>query len=212
MIDFWEHNFKEKQTMWGFEPAESAIMVKDFFIEKKLKEILIPGIGYGRNAKIFLENGIHVTGIEISETAIRLARTQNKLDISIYHGSIAEMPFDNKLYDGIFSYALIHLLDNRERKKFISDCYSQLKSDGYMFFSVISKKDSLYAKGKPVSKDRFEIMKGAKLFFYDAESISKEFEKCGLVDFLEIDEPVKFNNNIPPMRFILIKCKKCDNQ
>jgi len=46
--------------MWGFEPAESAIMVKDFFIEKKLNEILIPGIGYGRNATIFLENGMTV--------------------------------------------------------------------------------------------------------------------------------------------------------
>ena len=208
MIDFWENNFKEKQTMWGFEPAESAIIVKNFFIREKVNEILIAGIGYGRNAKIFLENGIYVTGIEISETAIRLARTLNKLEIPIYHGSVAEMPFDSKLYDGIFSYALIHLLNYRERKKFISDCYSQLKSGGYMFFSTIAKKDSLYAKGKPVSKDRFEVMKGAKLFFYDTESIKKEFEKYGLVDFLEVEETIKFADNIPPMSFTLIKCKK----
>ena len=210
MTAFWENNFKEKQTMWGFEPAESAIIVKDFFVEEKLNEILIPGIGYGRNAKIFLENGMNITGIEISETAIFLARTQNKLEIPIYHGSVAEMPFDGKLYDGIFSYALIHLLNNRERKKFISDCFSQLKYGGYMFFSTISKKDSLYGKGKLVSKDRFEVMKGAKVFFYDTESIKKEFEPYGLTGFSEIDEPVKFTDNCPPMRFTLIKCKKCD--
>jgi len=208
IVDFWEHNFKEKQTMWGFDPAESAIMVKDFFIEKKLKDILIPGIGYGRNTKIFLESEMNVTGIEISKTAIDLARTQNKLEITIYHGSVTEMPFDSKLYDGIFSYALIHLLNNRERKKFISDCYSQLNPGGYMFFSTIAKNDSLYTKGTPVSKDRFEVMKGAKLFFYDTESINKEFEKYGLVDFSEIDEPIKFDNNCPPMRFTLIKCRK----
>ena len=111
MTDFWEHTFKEKQTMWGFEPADSAIMVKDFFVKEKLKDILIPGIGYGRNAKIFLENGMTVIGIEISKTAIDLARTQNKLEIPIYHGSVTEMPFDGKQYDGIFSYALIHLLN-----------------------------------------------------------------------------------------------------
>jgi len=29
-----------------------------------LKNILIPGIGYGRNARIFLEQGMAVTGIE----------------------------------------------------------------------------------------------------------------------------------------------------
>jgi 2-polyprenyl-3-methyl-5-hydroxy-6-metoxy-1,4-benzoquinol methylase len=211
MTDFWEHNFKEKQTMWGFEPANSAIMVRDFFTEEKLKDILIPGIGYGRNAKIFLENGMNVTGIEISKTAIDLARTQNNLEIPIYHGSVTEMPFDSKLYDGIFSYALIHLLNNRERKKFISDCYRQLKSGGYMFFSTISKKDSLYAKGKPVSKDRLEVMKGAKLYFYDAESIKKEFGQYGLIDFSEMDEPVKFNNSLLPMKFTIIKCKKWTN-
>jgi SAM-dependent methyltransferase len=208
MIDFWEYNFKEKQTLWGFEPADSAIVVKDFFVEENLKDILIPGIGYGRNAKIFLENGITVTGIEISKTAIELARTHNKLEIPIYHGSVTEMPFDDKLYDGIFCYALIHLLNNRERKKLISDCYRQLKSGGYMFFSTVSKKDSLYAKGKPLSKDRFEVIKGAKVFFYDAESINREFEKYGLMGFSEIDEPVKFSNNSPPMKFTIIECKK----
>ena len=208
MTGFWEHNFKEKQTMWGFEPAESAITVKDFFMEEKINDVLIPGIGYGRNARIFLENGMNVTGIEISETAIRLARTKNKLEIPIYHGSVAEMPFDNKLYDGIFCYALIHLLNNRERKKFINDCYNQLKPGGYMFFSTISKKDSLYAKGKTVSKDRVEVMKGAKLFFYDTESIKREFDKYGLMDFFEMDEPIKFDNNCPPMKFTVIKCKK----
>ena len=56
MTDFWENKFVEKQTMWGFEPAESAIRVKDFFMKEKVNEILIPGIGYGRNVKIFLEN------------------------------------------------------------------------------------------------------------------------------------------------------------
>ena len=28
-----------------------------------MKNILIPGIGYGRNAQVFKENGIEVTGI-----------------------------------------------------------------------------------------------------------------------------------------------------
>jgi hypothetical protein len=52
--------------MWGFEPSDSAIPAKDFFLEKKIKDILLPGVGYGRNAKVFLENGIKVTGIENS--------------------------------------------------------------------------------------------------------------------------------------------------
>ncbi|QGU95555.1 methyltransferase domain-containing protein [Clostridium bovifaecis] len=207
MLEFWESSFIEKQMMWGFEPSDSAILTKDFFLENKVKDILIPGIGYGRNAKIFYDNGINVTGIEISKTAIDLAR-QNGLDIKIYHGSVAGMPFDNKSYDGIFCYALIHLLNSRERKKLIKDCYNQLNPNGYMIFTAISKKAPMFGRGPQLSKDRFEIMKGVKMFFYDSDSVKREFEKYGLVEFSEIDEPAKNIGNKPPLKFIIIKCKK----
>ena len=207
MTEFWESSFIEKQTMWGFEPSDSAILTKDFFLEKKVKDILIPGIGYGRNAKVFIDNGIHVTGIEISKTAIHLAR-QNGIDINIYQGSVAEMPFDNKLYDGIFCYALIHLLNNNERKKFIKDCYSQLKPNGYMIFTTISKEAPMFGKGKQLGKDYFEVMEGVKMFFYDSDSIKQEFGQYGLIEFSEIVEPHKDMENKPPFKFIMVKCQK----
>ncbi|QGQ97647.1 class I SAM-dependent methyltransferase [Paenibacillus psychroresistens] len=207
MTEFWEASFIEKQTMWGFEPTDSAIVTKDFFLERDVKDILVPGIGYGRNAKVFIDNGIKVTGIEISKTAINLAR-QNGIDIRIFHGSVTDMPFDNKLYDGIFCYALIHLLNNREREKFIKDCYNQLKPNGYMILTTVSKKAPMFGKGEQLDKDYFEVMEGIKMFFYDSESIKQEFEKYGLVEFSEIDEPNKEMKNKPPINFIIVKCKK----
>ena len=207
MTEFWEASFVEKQTMWGFEPADSAILAKDFFLQKGVKDILIPGIGYGRNAKIFYDNGLNVTGIEISKTAIDLAR-QNGLQFKIFHGSVTDMPFDNKFYDGIFCYALIHLLDENERKKLIEDCYNQLKPGGYMIFTAISKNAPMYGKGRELSTDRFEITEGAKIFFYDINSAKGEFGQYGLLEATEILEPHKDNESKPPFEFILIKCKK----
>lgn len=130
MAEFWESSFIENQSMWGFEPSDSAIITKDFFLEKKVKDLLIAGVGYGRNAKVFTDNEISVTVIGISKTAIELAK-QNNVNIDIFHGSVTAMPFDQKLYDGIFCYALIHLLNHNERVKFIKDCYNQLKPNGY---------------------------------------------------------------------------------
>ncbi|MEC0230631.1 class I SAM-dependent methyltransferase [Paenibacillus alba] len=207
MTEFWESSFIEKQWMWGYAPTDSAIVTKDFFLERNVKDILVPGIGYGRNAKVFIDNGIKVTGIEISQTAIDLAR-QNGIDIRIFHGSVTDMPFENKLYDGIFCYALIHLLNNREREKFIKDCYNQLKPNGYMIFTAVSKNAPMFGKGKQLDKDYFEMMEGVKLFFYDSDSITQEFEKYGLVEFSEIDEPSKDMKNKPPVPFIIVKCKK----
>lgn len=207
MTEFWESSFIEKQAMWGFEPSDSAILTKDFFLDKKVNDILIPGIGYGRNAKVFIDSGINVTGIEISKTAINLAR-QNGIDINIYQGSVIEMPFDNKLYDGIFCYALIHLLNNNERKKFIKDCYSQLKPGGYMIFTTISKEAPMFGRGKQLGKDYFEVMKGVKMFFYDSDSIKQEFGEYGLIEISEIVEPHKDMETKPPFKFIMIKCQK----
>lgn len=207
MSEFWESSFIEKQTMWGFEPSDSAVLTKDFFLENSIKDILIPGIGYGRNAKVFIDNGINVTGIEISKTAIELAR-QNGIDIKIHHGSVTDMPFDNSLYDGIFCYALIHLLDKSDREKFIKDCYNQLKPGGYMIFTTVSKKAPMFGKGKQLAENLFEIMEGVKMFFYDSHSLKEEFGLFGLLEHSEIDEVNKNVEHKSSINFILVKCRK----
>lgn len=207
MTDIWENAFAERQEMWGLEPTESAIMANDFFKKQHIKNVLIPGIGYGRNAKLFVDNGIKVTGIEISETAIKLAEKHFGAVMKIYHGSVTDMPFDPELYESVFCYGLIYLLDFEERKKLIRDCYNQLQSDGYMIFSVISTNSPNYGLGKQIGENHFEIQGGPRLFFYDEEAIQKEFGAYGLMEFFEIDEPVNKGVNSPPFKFWFLKCR-----
>jgi len=197
--EFWEAAFNEKHEMWGFEPSKSAVLTKDLFVRESVKSILIPGIGYGRNAQIFINSGIAVTGIEISKTAIEMAEKHYGANMVIHHGSVTDMPFDNNKYDGIFCYALIHLLDSSERAKLIQDCYNQLAENGCMVFTVISKEAHTYGQGTLVSKDRYEMFGGVKMFFYDVASIHAEFDSAGLFEIMEITE------NYP---FFLIKCRK----
>lgn len=199
MAEFWEENFIEKQEMWGLNPAGSAVETAELFGKNGVKEVLIPGIGYGRNARVFREAGMEVTGIEISQTAIELAEKHFGSDLTLYHGSVTDMPFDTKKYDGIFCYALIHLLDGTERTKLITDCYAQLAENGYMVFTSITKEAPTYGHGTAIGKDRFEMFGGVKIFFYDQETIQEEFGKAGLVEVKEVSE------NYP---FYLITCKK----
>lgn len=133
--------------MWGFAPAKSTLLVNDFFMKQNVKNVLIPGIGYGRNAQIFKDHGMTVTGIEISKTAIDLAQKHFGKDSIIHHGSVIEMPFDKNLYDGIYCYALIHFLDTEERSKFIQDCLNQLTENGWMAFATVSKNAQIYGQG-----------------------------------------------------------------
>jgi SAM-dependent methyltransferase len=208
MSEFWDEMFRKIGSVWTFEPVDSALRTSELFASEKIRNILIPGIGFGRNAKPFLEKGMNVTGIEISETAIQLAR-ENGLKIPIHHGSVAQMPFDDSLYDGIYCYALIHLLNQNERRQFLKSCHNQLRDGGLMVFITVSKSyTKLYENGKPVSRDRFRIQNGLDVFFYDPETIVKEFGRFGLVECTEIEEPVKHMPNEEPMKFWMVVCRK----
>ena len=208
MTEFWESSFKDKQEMWGWEPADSTIDTLELFKNQGINKILIPGFGYGRNARVFSDNGFQITGIEISETAIEIARKYFEETVKIHHGPVSSMPFDNELYDGIFCYALIHLLNAEDRKKLISDCYNQLKTNGYMVFVAISKDDFRYGQGHEISNDTFETWPGLTLFFYDSESIKTSFGDYGLISAKIMNEPKLQSGNKPVQRFWYIVCKK----
>jgi SAM-dependent methyltransferase len=208
MNDFWENKYQEIGLLWQFEPADSTISARDLFAEKGMQKILIPGVGYGRNAKLFVDSGFEVTGIEISETAIRFAR-ENGLNFPIHHGSVIQIPFDNSVYDGIYCYALIHLLNKYERRQFLKNCYDQLREGGIMVFVAVSKGNTkLYGNGKQISKDRYRIQNGLNVFFYEEDSIKQEFGRFGLAEYREIDEPVKHMPNEEPMKFWMVVCMK----
>lgn len=94
MTEFWEASFRDKKEMWGLEATESAKTTAKQFHKAGYGKVLIPGFGYGRNAKAFAELGMSVTGIEISQTAIDLAQHHFGNHLTIHHGSVTDMPFD----------------------------------------------------------------------------------------------------------------------
>jgi SAM-dependent methyltransferase len=207
MSEYWESRFKNEGAMWKFDPADSALNAVELFKNEKINKILIPGFGYGRNARLFIDSGFEVTGIEISDSAIKLARVAG-ITCTLYHGSVTSMPFDDQLYEGIYCYALIHLLNKEERRTFLKSCFNQLKPEGIMVFIVASKNNGLYGKGRYISKDRYEIAKGLKAYFYDSDSVITEFSGFGLDAYEDIEEPVKFVEGEEPVKLISVTCKK----
>lgn len=193
--------------MWGLEATDASIETKDFFLEHNIKDILIPGIGYGRNAVPFLENNIQVTGIEISQSGIDLSRKLG-CNIPIHHGPVSDMPFDNHKFDGIFCYALLHLLDEAGRAKFIKDCYNQLKPGGYMIFYTVSKKDEMYGQGIKISENTYKRGPDIEMFFYDEKQAIKDFSPYGFIQCEEFFEPYKNDPKGSGIWYSEIRCRK----
>lgn len=169
--------------------------------------ILIPGIGYGRNTTPFVDFGITVTGIEISVSAIRLGH-ERQPSIKVHQGSVLDMPFDDQLHEGLYCYSLLHLFNTLERKKILHLSYNSLLPSGIMYFIVVSTQAEMYGDGNKLSNDYYELNNGLKVFFYNSESIEKEFFDFGLADYWLIDEPIKHIKNASPLRCYMIKCIK----
>jgi len=183
VTEFWEAAFTKMQLAWGLEPTASACLARDYFVRAGAKDVLIPGIGYGRNAKPFLESGMS----------------------PIHHGSVTDMPFNDRKHDGIFCYGLIYLLDAAGREKLLRDCYRQLSPGGHMIFTVISKKAPMYGQGPQLGEDWYERHPNLPMYFYGPESVEREFGRYGLVGFSEIDEVVSASESLP---FINVICKR----
>ena len=55
MTEYWESKYSNEGALWKFEPADSALIAAEMFRSENLQRLLIPGVGYGRNAKFFLD-------------------------------------------------------------------------------------------------------------------------------------------------------------
>ena len=74
MNTFWEERFREEGRIWGDTPSRTVEYAIERFRKAGVHEVLVPGSGYGRNTMAFARAGFQVTGIEISKTAVALAR------------------------------------------------------------------------------------------------------------------------------------------
>lgn len=77
-----------------------------------------------------------------------------------------------------------------------------------MIFVAVSKRYPSFGQGKPLGKDRYETIHGVTLYFYDCQSIQKEFGQYGLVSYQEIVENEKENKPRQQAEYWYIICKK----
>ena len=204
MTEFWEKTFRSNEKMWGEKPTDNAFTVLKLMQKYNANNVLIPGFGYGRNAKVFYDNGFDVTGIEISKTAIERARKYFTSDVTIHHGSVSDMPYNEVQYESIYCYSLIHLLDKAERIKLIEDCYLQLIPNGIMVFVALSANDKRFGIGEKIKQNTFHSPQGLNLYFYDEKSVQEEFGNYNIIALKEINEP----EENPIEKHWMIICKK----
>lgn len=98
------------------------------------------GTGPGTQAIALAERGYRVTATDISETAIKKARTKRSekgLDVAFLRDDILESQLD-KEFDFIFDRGCFHVLPPERREDYVGILFGLIRPGGYLFLKTFS--------------------------------------------------------------------------
>jgi len=102
--------------------------------------------GAGTNTVYLSQNGFDVTGIDISKTAIKIARKkahQAKVSINFLAESFINLSFNDEEFNFVFDMGCFHHVEVEERQKFIVGVHKVLKEGGIYMLTCFSYKNGL---------------------------------------------------------------------
>ena len=186
--EYWDKRFDEEGKIWGESPSKSAYYALKFFLKLDIGSILVPGSGYGRNTKLFSSSGFNVTGIEISETAYRLAKQFDPLS-KFYNRSVLDMSFDAAKYGAIYCFNVLHLFCENERRLFLQECVGRLREQGLMFFTVFSDGEPSFRQGKEIERNTYESRLGRPTHYFTEDDLREHFRDFEIIEMGTVQDP-----------------------
>lgn len=178
--EFWNNIYDNKTPAWGREPADILNkFIKEF---PKSAKILDIGCGEGRNSVYLDSLGFNVTGIDISESAIRLAQSKDS-KCSFYCMDALNITLDKK-FDVIIDFGLFHFMPYEFREDYTSNIYNMLV-DGGIYCNqsgrLVSKSPIVGEKYVPPQLEKQELLDAFKNFKVEflEEDVLPPFENYG---------------------------------
>lgn len=180
---YWNRNFAEKGLIWGDKHNMFAEMVSQN-VDSKDKLLLDLGCGYGRDSDYLYKRGFRVYGIDVSETAIAMAKIQYP-EIQFKIGDMRKLDFGDNHFDIIFIYSVLHLFNKVDRKKILQEIYRVLKPNASAYCCVASINDADYGTGNKVAKNSYRNKRGVVKHFFEKDEITGMFKHFSNINISE---------------------------
>ena len=148
-INAWEKEYQSPQLVTKDDKPQKDILRYFKFLKKEegtdwqSLKVLDLGSGTGRNANYLASMGAKVFGLEISETALKIAhdRACNKgLSVQYFRRSIGEKyQFEDNFFDLVLDVTSSNSLSWEEREIYLKEVSRVLKKGGHFFVRALSK-------------------------------------------------------------------------
>ena len=153
---------------------------------------LVLDCGAGGNMpplSLFHEHGYQTCGIELSQSQVEKANAFGQSrgqTLNIQQGDMTKLPYDNQVFDCVYSYNSIFHMKKKQIEMSISEMKRVLKKDGLMFVNFLSVDDFRCGEGPHLGNNQYEQMDDepvihsyfevdeAERYFKDMKILSKE--------------------------------------
>jgi len=145
----WEREYRNPKLVTKNEGPQSDTLRFLKFLKKEQKykiedrNILDLGCGTGRNSNYLAERGNKVIGIEISRTALEIAKNRaHELGLAVDYrlGDIGESyKIPDNLIDVILDVTSSNSLNEEGREIYLKESHRVLKNGGYIFVRALAK-------------------------------------------------------------------------
>lgn len=151
----WDREYRQSKFLTKEnKPQSDVIKFVSFLKKNKLKienkRVLDLGSGIGRNSFYFAQLGASVTGFEISNTAIKIAKNnsaKNNLFIDYKKQSIGEIfPVEDNSIDIVLDITSSNSLSESEREIYLLETKRVMREGGYFFVKALCKDGDQNAK------------------------------------------------------------------
>lgn len=152
----WNESFDQaiKQEAFNTSPAEALVRTTSYWLREnydssnfKNLEFLELGCGAGPNLRWILNKGLKGSGLDISESALKLC--SDSLDghpnlVDLIEGNVCDTPFESNRFHGIMESNVFQHLDKSERVKAFKEVYRLLKPGGMFCGYLMNQNSSAY--------------------------------------------------------------------
>lgn len=162
------------------DPSSFARYVaEELLVDRPGASLLEVGCGNGRDAAYFDSEGLDVTAIDRSSSAITLCKeTHPGSGARFQAGSIDDVISDDESFKVVYSRFVLHAMTLDEEERFLADAARALEPDGLLLIECRSINDPLARKGEVLSAT--ERIHGHYRRFIIADELSERVSSLGL--------------------------------
>ncbi len=156
------------------------------FDKIKSGKMLDLGCGTGNFSYYFSREGFQVVGLDVSPTAIKVARKRYRESASLKFlvGFGEKMDFPDNGFDVVLCWAVLHHLEGDEREIVLAEIKRVLKRGGYLIATGFSEKDQKY----PGVKKKVSDLTGTIYYKQSKEEFLEMFSSFSLVEYKHMED------------------------